>query len=37
MDSDYLSFRYKIYYNLNDIKEMKKKRIDVSDIEVFSK
>ena len=37
MDPDYLSFRYKIYYNLNDIKQMKKKGIDVSDVEVFSK
>jgi len=26
-----------IYYNLNDIKQMKKKGIDVSDVEVFSK
>ena len=37
MDPDYLSFRHKIYYNLNDIKQMKKKGIDVSDVEVFSK
>jgi ectoine hydroxylase-related dioxygenase (phytanoyl-CoA dioxygenase family) len=37
MDPDYLSFRYKIFYNLNDIKLLKQKGIDTSDIEVFSK
>ena len=37
MDPDYLSFRYKIFYNLNDIKLLKKKGVDTSDIEVFSK
>lgn len=37
MDPDYLSFRYKIFYNQNDIKLLKKKGIDTSDIEVFSK
>jgi ectoine hydroxylase-related dioxygenase (phytanoyl-CoA dioxygenase family) len=36
MDPDYLSFRYKIFYNLNDIKLFKKKGIDTSDIESFS-
>ncbi len=37
MDPDYLSFRYKIFYNLNDIRLLKKKGIDTSDIETFSK
>jgi len=37
MDPDYLSFRYKIFYNLNDIEFLKKKGIDTSDIEVISK
>ena len=37
MDPDYLYCGYKIFYNLNDIRLLKKKGIDTSDIETFSK
>lgn len=36
MDPNYLSFRYRILYNLDDIRLMKKKGVDVSDIELSS-
>ena len=36
MDENYLSFRYKIIYNESDIKEMKKKGLNTSNIDKFS-
>ena len=36
MDENYLSFRSKIIYNSSDIEEMKKKGLDISDVENFS-
>lgn len=36
MDPNYLSFRHSIIYNQSDIKIMKKKRINISDIEKIS-
>ncbi len=36
MDENYLSFRYRIIYNESDIKEMKKKGLNTSNIEKFS-
>lgn len=36
MDENYLSFRSKIIYNSSDIEKMKKKGLDISDIESFS-
>jgi hypothetical protein len=36
MDIDYLSFRHKIIYNESDIKIMKNKGINISDIEKIS-
>ena len=33
MDPDYLSFRYKIIYNQNDINLLKKKGLNTKDIE----
>jgi hypothetical protein len=36
LDPDYLSFRYKIFYNKEDIKKLKKKKFDISDIEKIS-